>query len=48
MAKVIEEIHAGGKSAPRYKRVLVKMSGEALMGAEDYGIDAKMLKRIAG
>jgi uridylate kinase len=42
-----KETHAGGKSPPRYKRVLVKMSGEALMGGEDYGIDPQMLKRIA-
>jgi uridylate kinase len=31
----------------RYKRILVKLSGEALMGAADYGIDPAMLKRIA-
>ena len=34
--------------APRYRRILVKLSGEALLGTEDYGIDPKMLKRIAG
>ncbi len=33
--------------ALRYKRILVKLSGEALMGAADYGIDPAMLKRIA-
>ena len=32
----------------RYRRILVKLSGEALLGVEDYGIDAAMLKRIAG
>ena len=32
----------------RYQRILVKLSGEALLGDEDYGIDASMLKRIAG
>jgi uridylate kinase len=31
----------------RYKRVLIKLSGEALMGAEDYGIDPAVLHRIA-
>jgi uridylate kinase len=31
-----------------YKRVLVKLSGEALMGDGDYGIDPAMLKRVAG
>jgi uridylate kinase len=32
----------------RYQRILVKLSGEALLGDEDYGIDPIMLKRIAG
>jgi uridylate kinase len=32
----------------RYGRILVKLSGEALLGNEDYGIDPSMLKRIAG
>jgi uridylate kinase len=35
-------------SAARYQRVLVKLSGEALMGSADYGIDPAMLKRVAG
>jgi uridylate kinase len=34
-------------SAPPYKRVLVKLSGEALMGEGDYGIDPSVIKRIA-
>ncbi len=34
-------------SAVDYKRVLIKLSGEALMGDLDYGIDAEMLKRVA-
>ena len=32
---------------PRYKRILVKLSGEALMGESDYGIDPVFLKRLA-
>ena len=32
----------------RYVRILVKLSGEALMGTGDYGIDPAVLKRIAG
>jgi uridylate kinase len=32
----------------RYQRILVKLSGEALLGNEDYGVDPSMLKRIAG
>jgi uridylate kinase len=35
-------------SVARYKRILVKLSGEALMGQSDYGIDPAMLKRVAG
>jgi uridylate kinase len=34
--------------ATRYKRILVKLSGEALLGEADYGIDPAMLKRVAG
>ena len=32
---------------PVYRRILVKVSGEALLGTEDYGIDPHILKRIA-
>ncbi len=32
----------------QYTRILVKLSGEALMGGGDYGIDPAVLKRIAG
>ncbi|MGA8278622.1 MAG: UMP kinase [Rhodanobacteraceae bacterium] len=31
----------------KYKRILLKLSGEALMGAENYGIDPKVLARLA-
>ncbi|OHE84518.1 MAG: UMP kinase [Lysobacterales bacterium RIFOXYD1_FULL_69_11] len=30
-----------------YRRVLLKLSGEALMGDEDYGIDPKVIERLA-
>ena len=30
-----------------YRRILLKLSGEALMGAEDYGIDPTVITRIA-
>ena len=33
--------------APNYKRVLLKVSGEALMGDRDYGLDEDMVERIA-
>ncbi len=42
------ETRATDNKAPGYRRVLIKMSGEALMGREDYGIESAMLKRIAG
>ena len=32
---------------PKYKRVLLKLSGEALMGDGDFGIDPKVLNRMA-
>src|SRR6187401_925636 len=31
----------------RYKRILVKLSGEALLGSTEFGIDPLVLKRIA-
>ncbi len=30
-----------------YKRVLLKLSGEALMGSQDYGIDPVIINRVA-
>ncbi len=35
-------------SAPLYRRVLLKISGEALMGDRQYGIDPETVDRIAG
>ncbi|MBK8907437.1 MAG: UMP kinase [Rhodospirillales bacterium] len=35
-------------SGPAYKRVLLKLSGEALMGARGYGADIHVLERVAG
>ena len=32
---------------PKYKRILLKLIGEALMGTEDFGIDPKVLDRMA-
>ena len=31
----------------KYKRILLKLSGEALMGDADYGIDPKVINRLA-
>ena len=32
---------------PKYKRILLKLSGEALMGQFDYGIDPVVITRVA-
>jgi len=34
-------------AAPAYKRVLLKLSGEALMGEQNYGIDPAVATQIA-
>jgi len=34
-------------TAPRYRRILLKLSGEALLGDADYGIDPEVLRRLA-
>ena len=33
--------------SPQYQRVLLKISGEALMGDKDYGLDPEIIDRIA-
>jgi uridylate kinase len=35
-------------TAPLYRRILLKLSGEALVGSESYGIDPEVLDRFAG
>jgi uridylate kinase len=35
------------EQSPKYKRILLKLSGEALMGDGDYGIDPVVISRIA-
>src|SRR4051794_8638027 len=34
-------------SIPKYRRVLLKVSGEALMGSQSYGIEVAAVERIA-
>src|SRR3990167_7809347 len=34
-------------SKPKYKRILLKLSGEALMGPKGYGIDLQVVRNIA-
>jgi uridylate kinase len=36
-----------GEPAPRFKRILLKLSGEALMGETGFGIDPSIIERIA-
>lgn len=35
------------QSSPQYKRILLKLSGEALLGDADFGIDPKVIARLA-
>lgn len=35
------------QTSPKYKRILLKLSGEALMGELEFGIDPKVLDRMA-
>ncbi|WP_211825646.1 UMP kinase [Kistimonas asteriae] len=37
----------GTDRQPKYHRILLKLSGEALMGSEEFGIDPKVLDRMA-
>jgi uridylate kinase len=39
--------NSGQRSDNPYRRILLKLSGEALLGNEDYGIDPLVLSRIA-
>lgn len=34
--------------APHYKRILLKLSGEALVGEQEYGISRSVMQKIAG
>ena len=34
-------------SSPKYKRILLKISGEALLGEQDFGIDYKPVEMIS-
>ena len=35
-----------GDRSPKYNRILLKLSGEALGGARDYGIDLAIVQTI--
>ena len=55
MIKAIDSVNASGglmaknrpTNKPRFRRVLLKLSGEALMGLQGYGVDPAMASRIA-
>lgn len=39
--------HAPEGAAPRFRRILIKLSGEALMGEREYGVDPKTVENVA-
>ncbi len=41
------EEHANGHASLRYRRILLKLSGEALLGQKEFGIDAGVLAQYA-
>lgn len=44
----VQPVPSVAKNSPaRYKRVLLKLSGEALMGNRDYGLEPEMVDRVA-
>jgi uridylate kinase len=47
LATLITVSDLSQKAGPRYKRILLKLSGEALMGAAGYGIDPNVVGRVA-
>ena len=48
MSEKSAKVTPHGHAKPRYARVLLKLSGEALMGDLDYGLDLDTVDRIAG
>ena len=48
MTEAIPEAQAGPAGAPAFHRVLLKLSGEALMGEKRYGLDPDRIAAIAG
>jgi len=36
-----------GQDSPAYQRILLKLSGEALLGSQEYGIDPPVIQRVA-
>lgn len=47
--RAVEARSSGGKPpGPRFGRILLKLSGEALVGTKGFGIDAEVVARISG
>jgi uridylate kinase len=44
---MVAETTVKGVSEPAYRRILLKISGEALMGAQNYGIDVEVARSVA-
>jgi uridylate kinase len=42
-----EDVEASEAGAPAFRRVLLKLSGEALMGSRDYGIDVAVTRSLS-
>lgn len=38
---------SSGEGVPKYKRILLKLSGEALLGTKSYGIDSRVIEGVA-
>jgi uridylate kinase len=47
MTMTPETAATSGKTTPAYHRILLKISGEALMGAQNYGIDVNIARAVA-
>src|SRR3954462_1507804 len=41
------EVHAPANGKPGFRRVVLKLSGEALMGSREYGIDVPVVRALA-
>ncbi|HEU0334947.1 MAG TPA: UMP kinase [Gaiellaceae bacterium] len=46
-SQATEQAEAAPAAAPRFRRVLLKLSGESLMGQRDYGVDPETVQAIA-
>jgi uridylate kinase len=47
MTATVQKTKTPKQSAGAYKRVMLKMSGEVLMGGQEFGLDPETVKRVA-